>query len=111
MCNGWMQIESKFILSTKLSVEGPLRMKEEYVEGVLEMPIVVEETVPDQLKAAFGQAANTIQQLPLPIRDAFSGGLKVPLSKILFIYFIYHTLNLYSRGCVYDVFISKNRIC
>lgn len=42
-----MQIESKFILSTKLSVEGPLRMKEEYVEGVLESPTVNEKTVPE----------------------------------------------------------------
>lgn len=75
-----MQIESKFILSTKLTVEGPLRMKEEYVEGILETPKVIEETVPDQLKGAFDQAGNTIQQLPKPVRDAFSGGLKVPLS-------------------------------
>lgn len=73
-------IESKFILSTKLSVEGPLRMKEEYVEGILETPKVIEETVPDQLKGALDQAGNTIQQLPKPVRDAFSGGLKVPLS-------------------------------
>ena len=73
-------LESKFILSTKLSVEGPLRMKEEYVEGIFEMPTVVEETVPEQLKGALGQAANTMQQLPVPIRDAITSGLKVPLS-------------------------------
>ncbi|XP_024027350.1 probable plastid-lipid-associated protein 13, chloroplastic [Morus notabilis] len=73
-------IECRFILSTKLSVEGPLRMKEEYVEGVLETPKVIEETVPDQLKGALGQAASTIQQLPIPVRDAFSSGLKFPLS-------------------------------
>ncbi|KAM1079381.1 hypothetical protein FF1_014217 [Malus domestica] len=72
-------IESKFTLSTKLTVEGPVRMKEQYVEGVLEMPTVIEETIPDQLKGALGQAVNTVQQLPLPIRDAFSSGLKVPL--------------------------------
>ncbi|KAG5252784.1 plastid-lipid-associated protein [Salix suchowensis] len=35
-------IESKFILSSKLTVEGPLRMKEEYVEGILETPTVIE---------------------------------------------------------------------
>ncbi|RXH76571.1 hypothetical protein DVH24_019459 [Malus domestica] len=72
-------IESKFTLSTKLTVEGPVRMKEQYVEGVPEMPTVIEETIPDQLKGALGQAVNTVQQLPLPIRDAFSSGLKVPL--------------------------------
>lgn len=76
-----MKLESKFILSTKLSVEGPLRMKEEYVEGMLETPTVIEETVPDQLKGALGQAVSTVQQLPVPIRDAITGGLTVPLSK------------------------------
>lgn len=76
-----MQIESKFILSTKLSVEGPLRMKEEYVEGVLESPTVNEETVPEQLRGAFGQAVSTAQQLPVPIRDVVASGLKIPLSK------------------------------
>ncbi|XP_010058101.1 probable plastid-lipid-associated protein 13, chloroplastic [Eucalyptus grandis] len=72
-------LQSKFILSAKLSVEGPLRMKEEYVEGMVETPTVIEETVPDQLKGALGQAASTVQQLPVPIRDAVTGGLKVPL--------------------------------
>lgn len=77
-----MQIENKFIISTKYSVEGPLRMKEEYVEGAFESPKVNEEAVPEQLKGAFGQAFNTLQQLPVPIRDAVSSGMKVPLSKI-----------------------------
>ncbi|KAF8398509.1 hypothetical protein HHK36_017438 [Tetracentron sinense] len=62
-------IESKFILTTKLSVEGPLQMKEEYVERVLESPKVSEEAVPEQLKGAFGQAVDTLLQLPVPIRD------------------------------------------
>ncbi|XP_057424639.1 probable plastid-lipid-associated protein 13, chloroplastic isoform X2 [Lotus japonicus] len=73
-------IESKIILSTKLSVEGPLRMKEEYVEGVLVSPTVIEERVPEQIKGALGQALNALQQLPVPIRDAVASGLKVPLS-------------------------------
>ncbi|XP_019453345.1 PREDICTED: probable plastid-lipid-associated protein 13, chloroplastic [Lupinus angustifolius] len=73
-------IESKFILQTKLSVEGPLRMKEESVEGVLVSPTVIEDRVPEQLKGALGQAANALQQLPAPIRDAVATGLKVPLS-------------------------------
>ncbi|GFY80617.1 plastid-lipid associated protein PAP [Actinidia rufa] len=74
-------IESKFTVSTQLSVEGPLRMKEEYVEGVLELPQVDEATIPEQLRDAFGQAASTAQQLPVPIRDAMASGLKVPLSR------------------------------
>ncbi|MED6203885.1 putative plastid-lipid-associated protein 13, chloroplastic [Stylosanthes scabra] len=73
-------IESKIILSTKLSVEGPLRMKEEYVEGTLVSPTIIEDRVPEQLKGALGQAVNAVQQLPVPIRDAVSSGLKVPLS-------------------------------
>lgn len=81
-----MQIESKFILSARLTVEGPLRMKEEYVEGILEFPTVIEETVPEQLRSAFGQAVNTMQQLPVPIRDAFASGVTIPLSKPFFIF-------------------------
>lgn len=77
-----MQIENKFIIYTKYSVEGPLRMKEEYVEGEFESPKVDEEAVPEQLRGAFGQAFNTLQQLPVPIRDAVSNGMKVSLSKI-----------------------------
>lgn len=73
-------IESKFVLSTRLSVEGPLRMKEEYVEGIMETPTIVEETIPEQLKGALGQAATTMQQLPVPIRDAVTRGLTIPLS-------------------------------
>lgn len=73
-------IESKFILTTKLSVEGPLRMKEEYVEGVLETPTISEAAVPEQLKGALGQAANSLQQLPPLIKDAVGNGLKIPLS-------------------------------
>ncbi|KAL2326917.1 hypothetical protein Fmac_020344 [Flemingia macrophylla] len=73
-------IEIKVILSTKLSVEGPLRMKEEYVEGVLVSPTIIEESVPEQLKGALGQATNALQQLPAPIRDPVASGLKVPLS-------------------------------
>lgn len=73
-------IESKFILSTKLSVEGPLRMKEEYFEGVLETPSVNEASIPEQLKGAFGQVVSTAQRLPVPIRDVMASGLKIPLS-------------------------------
>jgi len=63
-------------------VEGPLRMKEEYVEGIIVSPTVLEDRVPDQLKGALGQAVNVLQQLPVPLRDALADGLKVPLSKL-----------------------------
>ncbi|URD73419.1 hypothetical protein MUK42_09086 [Musa troglodytarum] len=75
----FMQIESKFLLTTKLSLEGPTRMKEEYVEGILETPTVSQEAVPEQLRGAVGQATNALQQLPAPIKDAFANGLKIPL--------------------------------
>lgn len=74
-------IESKFVLTTKLSVEGPLRMKEESVEGFLEAPKVKEESIPEQLKGALGQAAGALQQLPLP-SDLMTNGMKFPLSGI-----------------------------
>ncbi|XP_020599205.1 probable plastid-lipid-associated protein 13, chloroplastic isoform X2 [Phalaenopsis equestris] len=72
-------IEGKFLLTSKCSVEGPTRMKEEYTEGLVEPPTVSEQAIPEQLKRAFGQASNTLQQLPAPIKDAFANGLKVPL--------------------------------
>ncbi|XP_010928813.1 probable plastid-lipid-associated protein 13, chloroplastic [Elaeis guineensis] len=73
-------IESKFLLTTKLSVEGPTRMKEEYIEGHFETPTVSEEAIPAQLRGVFGQAADARQQLPAPLRDTFANGLKLPLS-------------------------------
>lgn len=73
-------IESKIVLSTKLTVEGPLRLREEYVEGMVESPTVIEEAVPETLKGALGQATTTLQQLPDVIKDALSTGLRIPLS-------------------------------
>ncbi|CAN6823186.1 hypothetical protein Bca4012_028582 [Brassica carinata] len=73
-------IESKIILSSKLTVEGPLRLREEYVEGMVESPTVIEEAVPEQLKGALGQATTTLQQLPDLIKDTLSSGLRIPLS-------------------------------
>nr|AMY26619.1 hypothetical protein [Linum usitatissimum] len=74
-------IDSTFTLSSQLIVEGPLRMKEEFTEGVLETPKLIEETVPEQLKGALGQAISTLQQLPVPIKNVIAGGLRVPLGK------------------------------
>ncbi|CAN6440465.1 unnamed protein product [Victoria cruziana] len=72
-------VETKFIITTKLAVEGPLRMSEEYIEGVIERPSFREEALPEQLKGAYGQAVGALQQLPLPVRDFMSDGLKLPL--------------------------------
>jgi len=58
-------IESKFILTTKLSVEGPIRMKEEYEQGLLQMP--------EQLKGA-------LQQLPDAIKEVLATGFNIPLN-------------------------------
>ncbi|XP_006653857.2 probable plastid-lipid-associated protein 13, chloroplastic [Oryza brachyantha] len=73
-------VQSKFLLTTQLSVEGPIRMKEEYVEGLIEIPRIREETLPDQLKGFIGQTAGALEQLPAPIRDAVSEGIKLPLN-------------------------------
>ncbi|XP_010504738.1 PREDICTED: probable plastid-lipid-associated protein 9, chloroplastic [Camelina sativa] len=72
-------IENKIILSSKLTIEGPLRMKEEYLEGILESPTVIEEAVPEQLRGLLGQASTTLQQLPQPIKDTLANGLRIPL--------------------------------
>ncbi|KAH6794661.1 Plastid-lipid associated protein PAP / fibrillin family protein [Perilla frutescens var. hirtella] len=72
-------IESGFMISSKLTVEGPLRMKQEFIDGLLESPKVDEESIPEQLRVAFSQATNALQQLPVPIRDAVAGGFKIPL--------------------------------
>ncbi|XP_066341704.1 uncharacterized protein [Miscanthus floridulus] len=61
-----------FLLTTQLSVEGPIRMKEECVEGLIEIPRINEESLPEQLKGLLGQTAGALQQLPSPIRDAVS---------------------------------------
>ncbi|KAL8142908.1 hypothetical protein V2J09_015940 [Rumex salicifolius] len=73
-------VEAKLMLSSKLSVEGPVRMKEESVDCLLEPPSLIEQAVPEQLRSAMGQASDAVQQLPVPIRDAFSSGVTVPLS-------------------------------
>ncbi|CAA7060647.1 unnamed protein product [Microthlaspi erraticum] len=72
-------IENKVIVSSKLTVEGPLRMKEEYLEGMLESPTVIEEAVPEQLRGVLAQATTTLQQLPAPVKDTFANGLRIPL--------------------------------
>lgn len=56
-------------------------MKEEYVEGIFESPKVNEETMPEQLRGALLQATNTLQQLPVPIREAVANGFKIPLGE------------------------------
>ncbi|VAH52530.1 unnamed protein product [Triticum turgidum subsp. durum] len=73
-------IQNRFVLTTQLSVEGPIRMKEEYVEGFLETPKISEETLPEQLKGLIGQTAGALQQLPASIRDAVSEGVTLPLN-------------------------------
>ncbi|KAL0733880.1 hypothetical protein Bca4012_010090 [Brassica carinata] len=49
-------VENKVILTSKLTLEGPLRMKEEYLERMLELPTVIEEAVPEQLRGLLSQA-------------------------------------------------------
>lgn len=72
--------ESNFILTTKLSVEGPLRLKEEYIDGVIETPNVPESSIPSQLKDSYGQVLTAFEQLPASVKETLSSGLKIPLS-------------------------------
>lgn len=51
------------------------------MDGLIESPKVNEESIPQQLRGAFAQATNTLQQLPVPIKDAVAGGFKIPLGE------------------------------
>ncbi|XP_078175689.1 putative plastid-lipid-associated protein 13, chloroplastic [Carex rostrata] len=73
-------IESKVTLTTKLTVEGPMRMREEYSDALLETPSLNADSLPDQLKPALNQAAGALQQLPAQLRDTFSNGLRLPFN-------------------------------
>lgn len=76
-----LQIISSVTLTSKLSVEGPLRLKEEYVEGVLSSPTVQEGSVPVQVKNAYEQFLNAIQRLPEAVKETISNGVKVSLGR------------------------------
>ncbi len=80
MLESW-QVETSVTLSTKLIAEGPTRLKEEYVEGVLASPSVLESNIPSQLKGAYGQLVAAVERLPNPVKEVLGSGVKVPLSK------------------------------
>lgn len=80
MLESW-QVETSVTLSTKLIAEGPTRLKEEYVEGVLASPSVLESNIPSQLKGAYGQLVAAVGRLPNTVKEVLAGGVKVPLSK------------------------------
>lgn len=73
-------IISSVTLTSKLSVEGPLRLKEEYVEGILSSPTVQEGSVPVQVQNAYEQFLNAIQRLPEAVKETISNGVKVSLA-------------------------------
>ncbi|MCO5595524.1 hypothetical protein L7F22_049569 [Adiantum nelumboides] len=73
-------ILSSVTLTSKLSVEGPLRLKEEYAEGLLSSPTVQEGSIPVQVKDAYGQILNAAQRLPGVVKETISNGVKVPLA-------------------------------
>ncbi|OAY43124.1 probable plastid-lipid-associated protein 13, chloroplastic [Manihot esculenta] len=72
-------IEIKCVVLSNLSVEGPLRMKEEYVEAILEMPTIAEKDIPEHVKGAVDRAASAVQHVPVHVTEALPNGLKVPL--------------------------------
>lgn len=73
-------ILSSVTLTSKLSVEGPLRLKEEYVEGFLSSPTVQEGSIPVQAQNAYEQFSNAIQRLPEAVKETISNGVKVSLA-------------------------------
>lgn len=96
--NSSLQIEMTIFLSTKLSIEGPIRLKEEYIEGVFETPSVNNKSIPEQLKGALQQAAVTLEQISVPIQDILANGVKIPLSKS-------QKPSIILTICSYDVYI------
>lgn len=66
------------MLSTKLTAEGPTRLKEEYVEGILSTPNVSD--VPSQLRGFYAQLVAVVERLPAVVKEIVSNGIKVPLS-------------------------------
>jgi hypothetical protein len=73
-------VETSLTLSTKLIAEGPTRLKEEYVEGVVASPSVLESNIPSQLKGVYGQLVAAVDRLPNPVKEVLAGGVKVPLT-------------------------------
>lgn len=84
------QVESSVTLSTKLTAEGPTRLKEEYVEGILSSPNVSE--VPLQLKSVYDQVVAAVERLPAAVKEVVSNGIKVPLSTSLTLSFFFITV-------------------
>ncbi|KAL3699688.1 hypothetical protein R1sor_017710 [Riccia sorocarpa] len=73
-------VETTFMLTARLEVEGPLKLREEYVEGLLATPSMPEGTVPSQLNGVMEQLSAAVQQLPEGMKDIFSSGVKLPLA-------------------------------
>eukprot|EP00271_Cylindrocystis_brebissonii_P012129 TRINITY_DN30248_c0_g1_i1.p1 TRINITY_DN30248_c0_g1~~TRINITY_DN30248_c0_g1_i1.p1 ORF type:complete len:319 (-),score=59.72 TRINITY_DN30248_c0_g1_i1:678-1634(-) len=73
-------VETTFTLTTKLIAEGPLRLKEEYVEGLLAPPVIPEDSLPGPIKSVYESLVSAAAGLPESVKDVLSGGLKVPLS-------------------------------
>eukprot|EP00850_Spirogloea_muscicola_P002734 SM000010S04372 [mRNA] locus=s10:1231069:1233233:+ [translate_table: standard] len=79
-------VEATFTLTTRLTVEGPLKLKEEYVEGLLSSPNVRQADIPAGLKGLYDQLYSAAQQLPPSVRESLSRGVRLPLN------------NFFSRG-------------
>jgi len=73
-------VENTFTLSTKLTAEGPTRLKEEYVEGFLSSPNVKDGSVPSQFKGVYDQLVATVERLPSAVKEVVTNGIKVPLT-------------------------------
>eukprot|EP00850_Spirogloea_muscicola_P019421 SM000190S04857 [mRNA] locus=s190:33105:35284:- [translate_table: standard] len=79
-------VEATFTLTTRLTVKGPLKLKEEYVEGLLSSPNVRQADIPAGLKGLYDQLYSAAQQLPPSVRESLSRGVRLPLN------------NFFSRG-------------
>lgn len=69
-------VETTFTLTTRLVAEGPLRLREEYVSGVLALPVASE----GPLKGAYDAFLSAAASLPESFKEALAGGLRLPLT-------------------------------
>lgn len=72
--------ETSITVTTRLAMEGTVKLKEEYVEAVVSTPVVADDNIPAALKGIFDQVASATSSLPAAIKDAVAAGLKVPLN-------------------------------
>eukprot|EP00246_Nothoceros_aenigmaticus_P003395 TRINITY_DN14543_c0_g1_i1.p1 TRINITY_DN14543_c0_g1~~TRINITY_DN14543_c0_g1_i1.p1 ORF type:complete len:307 (-),score=31.08 TRINITY_DN14543_c0_g1_i1:1581-2501(-) len=72
-------IKTSVAITTKLLVEGPVKIKEEYVEATVESPSLPVDAIPPQLKGFYDQLLDAYKSFPEAVKRAVNDGVRVPL--------------------------------